>query len=126
MGPDDFAELFAENVYRTAVTGTRDSLLRPPGRRPAGDLVEASAWYRSLDESSRSAADAAITRAAHAAAFGALALIDGVRSSGGTEFELAAIDPSGQRSVLNANGSLHDLFQATVMRRDGTLEPVDE
>ena len=122
MTPDEFVERFVDAVYRSAVREVRRSLIDPPGRRPGTDLVTAGRWYRGLTDADRSMADIVIAQAAHAAAFGALAVIDGVRSSGPVRFELIAVEADGDRTAISpSDGFLHDRFQGAVMRPDGTL-----
>jgi hypothetical protein len=120
---EEFVEAFAEGVFRTAVRGTQAGLEAPPGRSPAADLVQASAWYRALSDDHRAVVGWVIAATAHAATFGALAVIDGVRQTGPLRYELVAIDADGARSLVNPETSedLHDIFQGLVMLPDGRL-----
>jgi len=122
MTPDEFIERFVDTAYRSAVRQVRGSLIDPLGRRPDAGLVAASRWYRGLSDADRAMAEIVIAQAAHAAAFGALAVIDGVRSSGPARFELTAVEANGDRTAISPSDEyLHDRFQGLVMRPDGTL-----
>ena len=123
MDANEFVEAFVERVFRSAIRVTLAGLEAPPGRRPATDLVAASAWYASLSEDDRANVSWVIADTAHAAAFGALAVIDGERATGPDRYELIAIDANGARSLVNPESSedLHDIFQGIVMLPDGRL-----
>jgi len=120
--PEGFIENYAEVVFRSAVSTTIESLARPSGRQPPSDRIRASAWFGELDKPDQAMVRWLIAAAAHAAAFGALAMIDGVRQTGPDRYELVAVDADGVRSTIShLPGELHDLFQGVVLAPDGTL-----
>ena len=122
MTAEEFTQKYAEVVFWSAISGTLANLIRVPGRRPPRDLVDASAWYIALNEADRAMVRWLIADAAHAAAFGALAMIDGVRPTGPDHYELVAVDADGVRTPVNDQSrNLHDLFQSLVVAQDGTL-----
>lgn len=122
MTSEEFVELYADVVFRSAISGTIGNLAAPPGRRPSRDLVRAAKWFAGLSNDDRAIAQWVIAAAAHAAAFGALAVIDGVRQTGPDCYELVAVDSGGARTVVNPDGlSLHEAFQGHVMEPDGAL-----
>jgi hypothetical protein len=119
---EKFAELFADVVFRSAISGTIGNLTTPPGRRPSSDLVRAAKWFAGFSNDDRAIAQWVIAAAAHAAAFGALAVIDGARPTGPAYYELVAVDAHGARTIVNPNArSLGEVFQSLVMEPDGSL-----
>ena len=127
MNAGDFVDSFAERVFRSAIRNTIANLQAPPGRKPSADLVRASEWFRRLSADDRTMVGWCIADAAHAAAFGALAVIDGARPTGPYRYELIAVENDGAKSIVNPETSedLHDIFQGLVMLPDGNLEPGD-
>jgi hypothetical protein len=123
VNADDFVAAFEERVFRSAIADTIENLEAPAGRKPPASLLVASDWFRRLGPADAAIVRSVIADAAHAAAFGALAVIDGVRPTGPYRYELTAVDDHGGRSVINPETSedLHDLFQSRVMALDGTL-----
>jgi hypothetical protein len=70
-----------KTVVRDGAASDELSVLRtPPGRRPASELVEQSAWYSSLDNVQKRILSSIILDVAHAAVFGVLCVLDGVRA----------------------------------------------
>lgn len=121
MTTDEFIDLFVDRVYRSAVSSVVDTLATPPGRRPSADLVKASSWFRSLTEEDRRMVHWIIADAAHAATFGALAVLDGSRSSGPISFEVVAVDQAGGRTVMASDSNLHEAFQSLATDPEGQL-----
>ena len=123
MDETEFAQLVADEVYRSAVLGTLSNLAAPPGRQPAEDLVRASAWYLNLSPADQEQLAWVATSAAHHAVFGMLALIDGERASGFDRYELVGVRDD-ERHVINPEDrcrDLHDEFQSIVMTETGVL-----
>ncbi|MBF5041328.1 hypothetical protein FGE12_02945 [Aggregicoccus sp. 17bor-14] len=79
MTPEEFVEVVRQVVMQGAVRAAVSLLERPPGRRPAPKLVAASAWYNGLSEQDREQVRGVAAMASHAAVFGFLAVLDGVR-----------------------------------------------
>jgi hypothetical protein len=81
--------------------------------------VALSRWYHSLAPDDKAYLTQAMALGVHAAVFGFLAVIDGVRSvadrPGALKLELHAVD-EGERSRLNPDSGemLHDLYQSEV------------
>lgn len=124
MDAPAFAVVVANDVYRSAISGTCRILESPPGRRPHAELQRASAWFSALGDSERAIVKWVIAEAAHAATFGVLAVIDGVRHTGPERYELVAVARDETRTTVNPENSeyLHDLFQGLVMGSDGSLD----
>jgi hypothetical protein len=110
---------FVKSVKAEACDSAVDTLMEildnPPGRRPDERLVALAAWYRQLSSADKECLHQTITRTAHVAVFGVLAILDGVRAVEGLgpkgEFELYYVKGS-QRVLLNdpKEGFLHDLL----------------
>lgn len=121
MNAEEFVAAIKMVVLDAAVRGVESSLLSPPGRQPAEGLVRASEWYLGLPDDSRSMVMDVARDAAHAAVFGLLAVLDGVRAIEGYgpkgSLRLAYVSPSGEESVLNdeAGEELHDLLNSIAM-----------
>ena len=123
MDADEFVESFTERVFRSAINVTISGLEVPSGRRPASDRLKASAWFATLSDDDREMVRWVVAATAHAATFGALAVIDGARPTGPYRYELIAVGMDGERSVVNPESGedLHDTFQGIVMEPDGRL-----
>ncbi len=78
MTPQELVDALRE----VAVSGSAEDVLSvlgaPPGRRPSQLLVAESQWYRSLPPNDREMVARVLKRAAHAALFHVLAVLDGV------------------------------------------------
>ncbi len=89
----------------------------PGGRAPATDLVALSQWFYALPDSDRAMVREVADDVSHAAVFGFLCVLDGVRAVEGYgpkgELELW-YTKDGKRTLLNPpNGKmLHDIFNA--------------
>ena len=122
MTPENFVELSADAVFRSAISTTVETLMAPPGRRPPPNLSRAARWFEGLTHEDRATASWVIAEAAHAAAFGAFAVIDGVRQTGPDYYELVAVDADGGRTTVNQGArGLHEEFQSLVMTPEGAL-----
>ena len=78
MNARDFVNGVRAVVLDGAVRAIRQTLEKPPGRRPKREWVEISDWYNSLSASDRAMVLRVVTSAAHAAVFNLFALLDGV------------------------------------------------
>lgn len=118
MTADDFVNAVKLFVLEPAGKGVLKAFDDPPGRSPTAKAIAASNWYRTLPDEHRSHVADAVQDAAHAAAFGLLCVIDGVRviESGAakSEFRLICVSPDGTETVLNADDGdfLHDILNA--------------
>ena len=119
MSPEQFIAALKESVHDSAITGTMTTLDSPSGRQPPPRLVALSRWYHSLAADDKAYLEQALALGVHAAVFGFLSVLDGVRSvserSGKLKLELHAVD-AGKRARLNPDSGemLHDLYQSEV------------
>lgn len=101
-----------------AVDDVLANLTEPPGRRPAQELIELNKWYLTLSAPDRQALRRALAEASHAAVFGLLAVLDGVRTIDEAQppgtLELWH-NNQGSRTLLN--GDLHDLLNSKPWHR---------
>ena len=75
-----FVDALRIAVQDQAATGTINLLSRPPGRKPAEELVALSAWFTGLALQDRQNVERVIEMAAADATFGILCVLDGVRA----------------------------------------------
>lgn len=119
MNSDQFVAALVEHVHEPAIQGVISQLESPSGRRPPAKNVQLSEWYAQLNEQDRTNLHAVVGRSVHAALFGALCAIDGVRAlqdgSTGHEFQLLSVE-QGNVERLNRpdDESLHDIYQGIV------------
>lgn len=113
MTPEEFVAALEKTVLTAAVDATVATLEQPPGRRPRQDLVEASAWFRSLAAPDQAMLIRVLNMTAHHAVFGLLAVIDGSRAieddSEKGEFRLIFRKGSEQWDLTEGN-SLHEIL----------------
>jgi hypothetical protein len=116
MNAAEFVAAIRTEVQDSAAEETISLLQRPPGRRPAPALVSLSQWFNSLPEADRQRIREVAAMASHAAVFGFLSVLDGVRviedeSEKGT-FDLRYVKGD-QTTLLNAptEPPLHDILQ---------------
>lgn len=123
MDREPFVETFVTSIYRAGLTAALETLSRPPGRRPAPELVAASEWYSSLSTDDRQAAQTAMRLVAHSVAFSVLAVLDGVRLTHAERYEVWAVGPDGERALVNPPDGplLHEQFQVLTVEPDGSL-----
>jgi hypothetical protein len=129
MNPDDFISAVVRCVHEAAVIDTISLLSEgPAGRRPATPLVELSAWFNQLPESDRERLHQVVEQAVHAALFGVLCVVDGVRpiDNPSREVRLQLFSScEGENKLLNAEDGeyLHDKYQGKVYERVFGREP---
>jgi hypothetical protein len=110
-------------VYERAVSGTKATLEKVPGRRPLPQLLSLSSWFNQLTPTDQQQVEAAIKLAVRNAVFGVLAVLDGDRSIRQSDEELGTLrllyDDSSHSVLINdPNGDvLHDLFAEHVPLR---------
>lgn len=116
MNASEFITAIRSEVQESATDETMSLLQRPPGRRPATLLASLSQWFNALSEADRQGVREVAAMASHAAVFGFLAVLDGVRviedgPDKGT-FELRYVKGEGT-TLLNdpARPPLHDILQ---------------
>jgi len=115
MTPEEFVEALRSAAIDAAVEGTVAGLERPPGRRPAKELVEASHWYGALTAADRAMVTRVLQMAAHQAVFGVLAVLDGARIIENDpqkgEFRLTLKKDGREWTLVDANTMpLHDIL----------------
>jgi hypothetical protein len=77
---EQFADVIRLTVQDAAVTDTISTLSRPPGRRPAADLVAVSEWFNGRSPEDRRNIEHIVRMTAHAGVFGMLCVLDGARA----------------------------------------------
>ena len=114
MDAESFVTAVKAHVHDAAVAGVVSTLEHPPGHRPAAQHAALSEWFRSLPETERKRVHRVIALSVHAALFGLLCALDGVRKTSEGEFELFHVDAAGERTRLNAPEAefLHDIYQS--------------
>lgn len=118
MTSEEFIDAIKLHVVGSAAKGVLKSLATPPGRSPSAESLAISPWYNGHSDQAKNYVAQVANNAAHAAVFGLLCVIDGVRviESGEqkSEFRLLCIEPDGTQRILNADDGefLHDLLNA--------------
>jgi hypothetical protein len=79
LNRERFVDTLREVVQDSAATGTISLLSRPPGRKPAQELVALSDWFNSLAPQDRRNVERVVEMTASSATFGFLCVLDGVR-----------------------------------------------
>jgi hypothetical protein len=77
MNRESFVEAVRSGVYDAAISDTIALLLHPPGPE---DLVTLSAWFKQLCDEDQENLRRVAKMAAHAAVFGMLCVLDGVKA----------------------------------------------
>jgi hypothetical protein len=116
MNASEFVDAIRSEVKDAATQDVMSLLERPPGRRPAPNLVSLSHWFNALPEADRLRVREVAAMASHAATFGLLTVLDGVRviEDGADRGTLELRHIKGEASTLlnDPNGPvLHDLLQ---------------
>ncbi|WP_192022179.1 hypothetical protein [Shewanella sp. WPAGA9] len=112
MDKIEFTKLIKEIVSQSAIEDTLENLNDPPGRKPDGQLLAQSEWFKSLNPSDQEMVRNVISEAVHESIFGFLCVLDGARS----------ISEAGESNDLNlshggvqlneASGELlHDIYK---------------
>lgn len=115
MNASEFDATIRVQVQDAATQDVMSALDRPAGRRPDPRLVALSQSFNGLAESDRSRVREVAAMARHAATFGMLAILDGVRvidsGSGRGTLELRHADDNQSVLLNNPDGPfLHDLL----------------
>ena len=113
MNDELFVKLVREYVMRGSVKDVTKTLVNPPGRRPASEIVELSQWYHSLSEKDREMVGRAFAEVSHSAVFGLFALLDGAH-------RVDDEDPPGELELWHhgvagrtrLDGNLHDILNS--------------
>jgi hypothetical protein len=117
---DDLIEVIHRDVYRSACEDVIKAFEHPPGRKPRGELLQLSSWYASLSPEDRELLHSALAKAADAAVFGMLCLLDNVRPvTKGFHTELRlCLESGGVARALPLGDPLHDAFRWRADRPD--------
>lgn len=116
MKPNEFVDGIRENVLEASVSDTISVVRSPPGRKPSGELVALSEWYKQRGEGDRTMIRRILELEARQAVFGMLAVIDGSRRipSQGDQtghFELRYVDGDKVEILGGPEGAvLHELL----------------
>jgi hypothetical protein len=108
----EFVKVLVNRAVLAASRGTIAQLQSPSGRSPPPHLVRLSKWYHGLDDISKKAVEEVVGRAAYAATFDFLCILDGAAAvvDGGSNFQLTLIAPYGSYMLKPGEDDLHDLF----------------
>jgi len=101
MTPESFVRAVEAHVGIPAVESVVENLVNPPGRVPRPEDRELSAWYAGLSELDRERIISLIGKGAHAAIFGVLAVLDGVRTVDDEASTFELVHVSTKRTLLN-------------------------
>jgi len=113
MTETDFATAIKTEAYDAAVVDAIQLLRNPPGAKPRPELVRLSDWFLSLPESDQQMVADAVRLGALGAAFGVLAMLDGVRVwENSQKGDLRILSSDG--TDLNPNHDLHDRFRYAI------------
>ncbi len=74
----EFVKVVREIVLNSTVSGIHKTLLHPPGRSPAKDLIAISNWFLNLSEEDKEMMLRVIKMASRDTAFSFLCMLDGV------------------------------------------------
>ena len=115
MNTQTFIDAIKQVVIEESKIGIQSNLEKPPGKKPARELVELSDWYKSLDIKDRSMILKLVRESIEMAVFGFLCVLDGVRAIENTEVkgQLKLYYEKGNKSVLLNDpheANLHDLI----------------
>ncbi len=115
MNAQEFVDAIRFHSIREGAESALSLLETPPGRGPSAELIALSNWFHGLGESDKECVAQVARIAAHHAAFGALAILDGSRRvevrEGGGYFELRHV-AGDVTEVLSGPGgaALHELL----------------
>jgi hypothetical protein len=116
MKAQEFVAAIRTLVIDAAVADTVAVVATPPGRRPAVELVELSAWYNGLAEPDRVMLKRMLGMVARNAVFGLFAVLDGARqvdptAAASDHFEIRHVQGSSTEVLSGPNGeTLHELL----------------
>lgn len=117
MNQQTFVDSIRRHVRDAAVEGVLSILKRPPGRRPAQELLDLSAWYQRLADDDKARIERVLALVAHQVVFGLFAVVDGARTieeqpGPKGRFELRHVSPSGDVTTIAGDGlaPLHELL----------------
>lgn len=121
MNPAQFVSAIVDHVHTPAIEDTIKQLESPSGRKPPKKVSQAASWYANLSEQDKAHLKSVVELSVHAALFGLLCTLDGVRSiqvSPEHEFQLVSVEQGvGTRLNALAGELLHDTYQGLVYTR---------
>ncbi len=116
MKAQAFVAAIHEVVLDATVKGMVSILERPPGRRPAADLVQLSEWYKGLSEHDKEMAGRLVGMAARHAVFRVFGVLDGTlkvdpAATANDYFELRHVHGGAEDILTGPKGEpLHELL----------------
>ncbi|MEG2804808.1 hypothetical protein [Stenotrophomonas sp.] len=111
MNSEQFVQAIQQHAQDAATDTTMRNLQSPPGRRPAARAVALSQWYNGLSDQDKANVRAVVGEATHAAVFGVLAVLDGVRVVDEEKGRFELFHVGRARTLLNpGDRDLHDLL----------------
>ena len=116
MNAQDFVAAIRSVVMDASVKDAVSVVQRPPGRRPAVELVELSAWFNGLSDADRAMVTRMLSMVARGAVFGLFAVLDGARKIDPSEgaqdhFELRHVHGKSEDVLSGPRGELlHELL----------------
>ncbi|MEL0618007.1 hypothetical protein V6243_14350 [Cobetia marina] len=113
MNTEEFVKAYKMVVADAAIEDSISVFQKPPGRKPSEELLQISNYYNGLNRDERKIIDMIIARVSYEASFGALCVLDGVRSieEEGDKGDINLVYSKDNRSFdLNKNKDLHDIF----------------
>jgi len=112
MKSGEFVSALELYVLDTAVEDTMSTLRSPPGRRVDEGAAHRSRWFNSLSTDDADLVRQVAHDSAHAAVFGLLAVLDGVRVIDDEKGVFELYYTGSKRSLLNPpDVDLHDLLK---------------
>lgn len=117
MTPSSFVTALEVHCRDQAVADCMETLVKPPGRRPAAELLALSRWFIGLPEEDKENVRRAVRLAASDTLFGVLCVLDGVRvieDGEKSEFYLKAVRGGLEERLLPSEEDLHDLYRSEV------------
>jgi hypothetical protein len=117
MNTREFVDIIQKSVVEAAATDTISIVQRPPGRRPAEELVELSNWFNTLPKADQKMVERIAAKASRSAIFGLFSVIDGSRSIETTmgargHFELRYVKGDEHVTLAGPHGDpLHELLE---------------
>lgn len=79
MNDEEFVDAIKEHVFDSAIESVMSQIISPSGRKPRDTLLQLNNWFHEQDEEAQSRIRQCVKEGAHAALFGILCVLDGVR-----------------------------------------------
>lgn len=115
MNTKKFVKAYKTVVADAAIKDSISVFQKPPGRKPSEELIQISNYYNILNLEERKIIDMIVARVSYEASFGALCVLDGVRSieEEGDKGDISLMYSKDDNIVdLNKDKDLHDIFNS--------------